>query len=567
MKMKFFLLSFIALLTIVGCEQNASLSPRISRFIASEHILKIDGKETLSRGVKELLYEEQNLHNKDLWGEGAFSSNINPAYIPENNPKFPLPYYLVPEEDANFLFANSLDPRVADQLVMKISGKKHYKLFVHPESEAHYDFLHASYNYIGPEQTEFFASPTSSYRSLVVWNRNNGERKPFIAKVSLDKNVIGSIDRLVSENEVERSVANQKVFDRIGEKKLNSLNLKIFPESAGLTVAKAHPGAPEKLGGQIIREIPDEVVRGEKKWLSFSALMSPNKKPAPLIMDVIKRSGLSSYDFFKMYMIDSYLEMYEEISLKNGINFEPHSQNLVFETTNDLKPTGKWVLRDFGGVWPDIFTMAKNNGPVDVYMETASALKYKLRGGRANYISSYVFFYKRQIFDMMLAEVAKYDSTLTPVQVQTLKNTIDTKYTKMINAYLGLSLKTAPNMTDYKRIEEMVIAQTELDGKTSKKEIKDSENLKTFIENKKSRKEWVELSAKNGKSEFYLTDHGLYEISNKKITGLALFSRDELEEYNANDKMLTNFKMHTVETPDKTGCLGIVTAFFARIIK
>jgi hypothetical protein len=492
MKLRLFLLWLLAAFALIGCEQNASLSPRVSRFIASEHILKIDGKETLSRGIKEFLYEEQNLHNKDLWGQGAFSSNINPSYVPENNPKFALPYYLIPAEDAHFLFADSMDPRVADQLVMKISGKRHYKLFVHPESEAHYEFLKASYNYIGPEETEFFASPTSSYRSLVVWNRNNGERKPFIAKVSLDKNVIGSIDRLVSENEVERSVANQKVFDRIGEKNLNSLNLKIFPETAGLIVNKSHPGAPEKLGGQLIREIPDQIVSGEKKWFSFSALMSPNKKPNPLIMDVIKQSGLSTYEFFKTYMIDSYLDMFEEVSLKNGINFEPHSQNLVFETTNDLKPTGKWVLRDFGGVWPDIFAMAKNKGPVDV--ESASAVKYKLRGGRSNYISSYVFFYKRQVFDMMLAEVAKHDPNLTAEQVLTLKNTIDSKYTKMINNHLGLSLKTAPNMTDYKRIEELVIAQSELDQKTVKKEIKDTDNLKTFIENKKMRKEWVELS-------------------------------------------------------------------------
>lgn len=197
----------------------------------------------------------RNLHNKDLWGAGAFASNINPDYVPEKNPKFPLPYYLVPAEDAKFLQADTLDPRIADQLSLKISGKKHFKLFVHPESEAHYEFLRHRYNYVGPESTEFMASPTSSYRSLVVWNKNSGQRKPFIAKVSLDKNVIGSIDRLVSVNEVERSVANQKVFDKLGKEKLEGVNLKLFPETAGLTIAKIHDDAPEKLGGQLIREI------------------------------------------------------------------------------------------------------------------------------------------------------------------------------------------------------------------------------------------------------------------------------------------------------------------------
>lgn len=479
----------------------------------------------------------------------------------KKNPKFPLPYYLIPIEDAKFLKADSLDPRVADQLIMRISGKKHYKLFVHPESEAHYDFLRNSYNYIGPDKTEFMASPTSSYRSLVVWNKNSDTRKPFIAKVSLDKNVIGSIDRLVSVNEVERSVANQKVFDRMGKEKLEKSNLKLFPETAGLTIIKEHEGAPEKLGGQLIREIPDEVVDGEKKWLSFSALMSPNRKGNPLIMDVISKSGLSSYDFFDQYMINGYLKMFEDISLKSGMNFEPHSQNLVFETTNDLAPTGKWVLRDFGGVWPDIVTMAKNGGPVEVYMEAANAAKYKLRGGRGNYISSYVFFYKRQVFDMMLAEVAKYDSTLTTEKVQKLKDTVDKQYTKLLNSYLGLSLKEAPNMSNYQAIEKMVINATEFDSNTAKKEIHDHAALNSFIEKKKARSEWVELAQAKGKSEYYLTDHGLYEVSNKKIVGVALFTKDELEDYKANHNMLSVFKFAPIESP-KTGCLGFIKAFF-----
>jgi len=560
MKRNLFIL-WLTAFALIGCENNVTLSPKASRFIASEHLQKLTGKENLPLGVKELLNEEQNLHNKDLWGAGAFASNINPEYVPEKNPKFPLPYYLIPVEDAKFLKADSLDPRVSDQLIMRISGKKHYKLFVHPESEAHYDFLRHSYNYIGPDKTEFMASPTSSYRSLVVWNKNSETRKPFIAKVSLDKNVIGSIDRLVSVNEVERSVANQKVFDRMGKENLEKLNLKLFPETAGLTIIKEHEGAPEKLGGQLIREIPDEVVDGENKWLSFSALMSPNRKSQPLILDVIAKSGLSSYDFFDQYMINGYLKMFEDISLKAGMNFEPHSQNLVFETTKDLAPTGKWVLRDFGGVWPDIVTMAKTGGPVDIYMETANAAKFKLRGGRGNYVSSYVFFYKRQVFDMMLAEVAKHDSSLTADKVQKLKDTIDKQYTKLLNTYLGLSLKDAPNMSNYQAIEKLVINATEFDNKTPKKQIHDHAALKSFMEKKKARSEWVELAESKGKSEYYLTDHGLYEVSNKKIVGVALFTKEELDDYKANHNMLSIFKFAPIEAP-KTGCLGFIKAFF-----
>ena len=555
------LTSLLVLITllIAGCS-TPSWNPHSDRSIASEHLSKFDGKEPIAKGVLELLNEEQNLHNKDLWGANAFASNIAPEYIPENNPKFPLPYYLVPAEDAKFLQADSLDKRVSKQLMMMVDGKKYFKLFVHPESEAHYEFMRDTYKYVSQDETEFTASPTSSYRSLVVWDHSDLKNKPFIAKVSLDKNVIGSIDRLVSENEVERSVANQKVFDRIGLEKLNKMNVKVFPESAGLVMGKELPGAPEKLGGQLIREIPDEVVNSKSKWLSFSALMSPNKKPKPLIMDVIKASGMDSFTFFEEYMIKSYMKMFENLSLKSGMNFEPHSQNLCFETTMDLKPTGKWVVRDFGGVWPDVFTMAKNNGPVDVYMESTNVKKFKLRGGRSNYISSYVFFYKRQVFDMMLSQVALYDETMTQKKMAQLKAMIDTAFIKQINSYLGLNLKTIPNMNDYKVIEELVINETKMPEEMPKKPLSESADLKEFILKKQKNEEWISMAKVKGKTEFFLTDHGVYEVQKGKVVGMAFFNAQEKDEY----KKGTGFvlKLSTQIPVKPLNCWGMLKSFF-----
>lgn len=558
--MRRFVLILVALAISISCDTGITIKTNHARYIASEHLSKYTGKENLAKGVKELLHEEQNLHNKDLWGASAFSSNIDPRYVPEENPKFPLAYYLIPEDDAKFLQASSLNDKVASQLTIKISGKKHYKLFVHPESEDHYAFLKNAYRYIGPEETEFMASPTSSYRSLVVWNEANIAKKPFIAKVSLDKNVIGSIDRLVSENEVERSIANQKAFDHLGKKKLEEMKVKVFPESAGLVISKEIPGAPEKLGGQLIREIPDDVINSKKKWFSFSALMSPNKKPRPIIMEVIKASGLSSYDFFDQFMVKGYLQMFEELSLKNGINFEPHSQNLCFETDINLKPTGNWVVRDFGGIWPDVVTMAKNGGPVDVYMEAASAKKYKLRGGRSNYISSYVFFYKRQVFDMMIKEVAKHDKSLTSKQIEKLKESLDAAYLKQINTYLGLNLKDIPTMGNYKTIEEMVINQTTLSKDIATKPIKKTNEVETFVKVKQSNEEWIELAEANGKTQFFLTDHALYELSGDKVVGMAFFNQTELEEYKANKGHLP--RLDSVHISTSTSCVSMVSDFF-----
>lgn len=561
--MKFFgyaVFLFMSLL-LQNCDNNITIATTNSRSVASETVEAMNGKEGISKGVSEFLSEEQNLHNKDLWGKHAFSSGSDPKYVPEKNPKFPLPYYLIPESDAKLLYSISLDKKVADQLYLLVSGVKYYKFFIHPESDHYYAFLKNAYRYISPVETEFMATPTSSYRSLVVWNQNT-KRKPFIVKVSLNKTAADSIDRVVSENEVERSIANQRVFERIGLDKLNQMNIKIFPEPAGLIFNRQMGGSSEKLGGQLIKEIPEEIIDGKNKWLSFSALMSPNRQPRPLILEVIKKSGLSSHEFFEEYMIKSYLTMFENLSLKNGINFEPHSQNLVFETTLDLKPTGKWVLRDFDGVWTDPVAMAGNGGPLEVYMNAGSAAKYKLRGGRGNYISSYAFFYKRQVFDLLLLEVAKYDASLTVAKINDLKEKIDKMYLKQINSYLKLNLKHAPDMSTYQKIEQIVLDQTTLDNKIKKKPLKDSSELRAFFERKKANQEWITLSSKtNGKATYFLTDHAVYEIIDNKIVGLALFNQTEIENYKTIDGMGDGF-LQDFQYKPRVGCFGMVKNFF-----
>lgn len=362
---RFWILSFILMTMLLqNCDNNITIATAPSRQIASQLVEKINGKEELPEGVKAFLSSEQNLHNKDLWGKDAFSSQINPKYAPEANPKFPLPYYLIPGTDAQFIYSSKFDSKVGEQLYLLVSGTKYFKLFVHPESEEHYNFLKNAYRYIGPTETEFIASPTSSYRSLVVWNPIKKGYKPFIANISLSKNDV--TDHSLSANEIEKSIADQNAYDIISEDYLDKMNFKIFPESAGLIFDREFNGTTQKLGGQLIREIPSEITDNNKKWVSFSSLMSPNHSPQPLIMTVIKKSGLSSYDFIDKFMIENYLTMFENITLKHGINFEPHSQNLILEMNEDFKPTGKWVLRDFGGSSNEIVINTETTSPLDL---------------------------------------------------------------------------------------------------------------------------------------------------------------------------------------------------------
>lgn len=559
--MKNILILILSVFIILGCSQTTTQHTReIAQ--AKVHLQKVDGTEEIKPGVKELLHEEQNLHNKDLWGADAFSSDIAPEYVPENNPKFPLAYYLLPEQDAKFLQSTTLDNRVSFQLQEMIDGKKYFKLFVHPESEEHYEFLNGTYKYVSQAESEFTASPTSSYRSLIVWNHQDTTRKSFIAKVSLNKNVIGSIDRLVSANEVERSIANQMAFEKIGHELLSLSGAVIYPETAGLVLKNSIPGAPAKLGGQLIREIPDDVVNSRKKWISFSALMSPNKKPLPLIMDVIKASNLTSYDFIQKYMIESYMNMFEKVSFIQGMNFEPHSQNLGFEVDMNLRPTSQWVIRDFGGVWPDVVAMAKNNGPVEVYMDQKSAEKFKLPGGRANYISSFVFFYKRQVFDMMISQIAKHDPLLTKDKRVKLNIQLNKSFMKMIETHLGLKLLDVPNMTNYKKIESKIMQESFVSDKIEKVPLEEDKNLQFFIELKREKKERIDFTTTKKSTKFHMTNHGIYELAGSKIISLTLYNKKDLEEYKNKTGMFAKFKIKT--STSAMDCFNLVRRMYAR---
>lgn len=534
----------------MSCERNVKLSPKISRFIASADLKKIDGKEELPLSVKEFLAQEQVA----IANNSVLSDSL---YAPENKIKFPLPYYLIPEQDAKFLKAASLDSRIADQLSFKISGAKHYKLFVHPKMEESYDFLRAAYNYIGTDKTEFMASPTSNTNTIMVWNRNNPLRKVFAVKINLEN--INPKASSLSTQDVERSIANQNVFDQLGPKKLNEMNLKIFPETAGLIITKMHPGAPNRVGVQVIREIPDDIIDNKKKWIPFSILMNSKTAGRPLLLDIISKSGLDSYHFVESYMIDNYLKMYENFSLKTGMNYVPTTNNLLLETDDELKPTGKWILRDLSKIWPDVIVMGKTDGPVEAFMQDFNASKFDLQSARARCVESYVISYRNQIFDETLETLAKYDPLLTEDKAQMLKDKINKRYTKLMHQYYGLKLKEDFGPNNFREIEKELVMQSEIDDKEPKQEIKDSENLKTFLENKKEKIEWIELAPRKEKSEFYLTNYGLYEISNKKIVGLAIFNKDERVEYDSNDKMLSALKQYSTQ---QTGCYQNVSSFF-----
>jgi hypothetical protein len=171
----------LSMLFLFSCDNQITLSKHAPEYSASVHVQKISSTEKLPIGVRELILR------------GTAKEHV----------KFPLPYFLIPENHADYMRAHSFDVSIADQLTFLISGEKYHKMFILPDSEAHYQFLKHAYRFIGPDDTEFMASMTGPGNSFVVWNNNNFNKKAFIVNFDVEKEriqLIGLVLKFKSGN-------------------------------------------------------------------------------------------------------------------------------------------------------------------------------------------------------------------------------------------------------------------------------------------------------------------------------------------------------------------------------
>lgn len=150
-----------------NCDNNITISNiNDTKFEAEKYISKITSADALPKKVKSLLVNEKLL---------------------DNSIKFPLAYYLIPSTDIQVLNAKDISQHIISQLYLEVSGVKYYKLFVHPEMELTYSFLKHAYRYIGVEDTEFYGSPTTTTKTIVVWNKKIITKIPFVIKTEIDE--------------------------------------------------------------------------------------------------------------------------------------------------------------------------------------------------------------------------------------------------------------------------------------------------------------------------------------------------------------------------------------------
>ncbi len=420
----------------------------ISKCFYTEYDYPNQKQNKLPQAIEKFLYDEQVLHAKDFkypWPEDSsvFHGALPSLYHPERRLRFPLPYYLVPEEKISYIQADSINEKLIEQFCVKIGQKKYYKLFVHPCSMHYYQFLRRNgCKLVNEKETEFLATPTSSYRSLLVWNikKTMNNDTVFIVKLTIDK-IIFMQDRILDNDEIQKSILIQRLCEEMENRQDPTSKFTVFPEVAGVCPDQNKlSDCPAKVGGYIIRAIPKSLMTGEKRWIPFQALISQQSNGEKLLKKVIKASGLSAESFLKEYFVDKYLAMLEETSFKTGIFFFTHLQNLLLETDADLKPTGNIIVRDLSDAWLDIFLSLSNDCSLrSLFNYKPHIMQFDKKIGI--YITYHFYAYKEMAFKLILADLIKLADDFPAHEELFLSEILDIKFIDLVNRYCDTNLE------------------------------------------------------------------------------------------------------------------------------
>lgn len=307
----------------------------------------------------EFIFAEQVLNNFDLYNgtdrENAFKMNLKPDFLPENQKTFHLPYFLIPIDRDLILYKKDEKKFFDDNFFMSKNGKTYYPFFVHPETVDFFvSWLNGKYEFIDGDDSIYNATPTSSYRSLLVTNLKTNIK--FIAKVTLFDNVANGarhIDWSSASGQYGSSQIVCKCVDNIE-------NLHFFEDIAafGITADRALFLSNRfrvligdrriKTLANVIRKLPEEFnSETSNKVCSVASFSSPVLSKKSYIYKAWKSSKLSYTKFIDKYIFTPIKTILLKLFTEHGIILETHCQNMMLELDESYLPTGKFYYRDF----------------------------------------------------------------------------------------------------------------------------------------------------------------------------------------------------------------------------
>ncbi len=269
-------------------------------------------------------------------------------YDPKSQTVFQLPYIEIPTKDL-YIQKTSLPAGLQSQLFFTKDGQEHMRFFIHPLMEENYAKEIKDY---GLKKDKFWATPSSSPRSLIVWNED-APTQVFGQKVSL-ANKVGTVRRLNALDKLSRAHAIQREFQSIPSSIKKQLQFDFFPEPV-----VAH--TPYHQYGNITREFPSELsyANGKTKLVAGFGLTASDGGD-PILLNEIKKTSGSVAAMIEDKVFAPLVNSYAYLAFNKGLVGEPHQQNVSFAVDASGRLKGGIWYRDLDAFKPDMELRAVN---------------------------------------------------------------------------------------------------------------------------------------------------------------------------------------------------------------
>jgi hypothetical protein len=268
----------------------------------------------------------------------AWETQAN-AVASRSNAIFDLQHYEIPMRLLEHDFTTGLEPKIKDSLVFEKNGETWVRWVINPEDSRWHLEIKNLLESEGIDSTpkNYLKGHLTASRSMIAYNPHNGTS--FSIKVSTNKTGGNWTDKKQTWDDAKQI---RRISDAMKEiiERMNFQTLVIMDEPLAI-------GIPNLDQGMIVRSLND-VPQGQTHYLpGFSALHSVEGAR------IARLNGADDIaEFWRVNYNDQLGKALAEFTASSGVFYDsPHSQNFMIELDQDLKPTGRIVLRDFGDAY------------------------------------------------------------------------------------------------------------------------------------------------------------------------------------------------------------------------
>lgn len=254
-------------------------------------------------------------------------------FDPRERPVWRLEWMEVPLERVR-LEADRVPATLRRALFVRRGGERAVRFFVHPFMRERYGLDLAEH---GGRRGPFWATPTASPRSLVVWHETDRSLR-FALKLSMDV-ALQRVGRLLRASKLSRAVAVNGCLEAIPARERRALGVAVLPEPLSLRTE-------EKPFGTIARCLlpdMDALVPG------FSLFAGAD----PLALRLAGPGAEAAVAFVESRVFPPLVRAFAGLALGYGLVGDLHQQNALFRTGADGRLTGELVLRDLDSFQTD----------------------------------------------------------------------------------------------------------------------------------------------------------------------------------------------------------------------